>query len=490
MAARSTSLLAALLLVSATATLASSFDDHFENATLRVDFYQYGDAESEHMAIDRLLKQGPWAGPVHHLVDPHPYGRYVVRALDPDTGQTLFERGFDSLFKEYQTTSPAALGEDRVYHETVLLPYPRHPIHLSLAVRMPDGAEKALAETTVDPQSIDIASEPPATGTLVVEDHIGGDPQSSLDIAFVGEGYTTKEIDVFKADLDRFTRLLLGQRPYSELRDRINIRGVLKPSIDSGCDEPTKNLWRSTPVGASFNALGSPRYLLTESNRALRDVAANVPYDALIIMVNHQRYGGGGLYNRYCTFTAHGPFADYLLLHEFGHSFGGLADEYYTSSTAYTDFYPVEQEPLEPNITATLDPAQIKWSDLLAADVHLPIEWGKSSYDTEDLAYQEARREINAAISAAARNGAFEIEQEYLREAEERHALSRVAAVDEFMESSGLKGRVGAFEGAGYVSEGLYRPEIDCLMFSRGVKPFCTVCERAVADRIRVYSGD
>jgi hypothetical protein len=206
-------------------------------------------------------------------------------------------------------------------------------------------------------------------------------------------------------------------------------------------------------------------------------------------MINHDRYGGGGIFNRYCSFTAHGPFAGYLMLHEFGHSFGGLADEYYTSSTAYTDFYPTGFEPVEPNISATADRASIKWADLVSPETPMPTPWDKTSYDRTDLAYQEVRRSLDEAIANAAKSGAMQVVRELLARTAAAHAADRVEAVDTFMADSGLLGIVGAFEGAGYVSQGLYRPAIDCLMFSRGEKPLCPVCRRAVAARIEFYTG-
>ena len=482
-------LIVCLILFPVLPIFAADFDEHFSNSTLRVDFYQYGDAETEHIAIDRLIKQGPWAGPVGQLLDPHPYGGYVARAVDPVSGETLFKLGFDSLFGEYRTTGPAARGESRVYHETLLLPYPKTPIRLTISRASTHDEETVLFEMEIDPRSVAIAVETPRQGAIVVDAHIAGDPHSTLDIAIIGEGYTVDQIKLFRADVTRFAELILSQEPYSSLSDSISIRGVVRPSLEEGCDEPTRGTWRSTALGAGFNALGSPRYLLTESNRDLRDIAANAPYDTLVIMVNHERYGGGGIYNRYCTFTAHGPFSPYLLLHEFGHSFGGLADEYYTSSTAYTDFYPQESEPVSPNITATSDRESLKWADLVAADTPVPTAWDKTDFDTADLAYQIERREIDSAIAAANRADAFEFELVALNEAARSHAAERVAAVDAFMDSSGSLGIVGVFEGAGYVSEGLYRPAIDCLMFSRGVKALCPVCRRAVESRINFYTG-
>ena len=482
-------LIACLVIFSATAVFATSFDEDFEDATLRVDFFQYGNADSEHIAIDRLIKQGRWAGPVDKIIAPHPYGRYLARVSDLESGETLFDFRFNSLFGEYRTTDSAVQGVVRIYHETILIPYPKMPIRLSVSFRSSIGEGTTLHEVEIDPSSVAIAVESPRAGATVVDAHIAGEPHTSLDIAIIGEGYTTNQIELFRTDVARFSQLLLSQEPYASRSAEINIRGVVLPSLDDGCDQPTRGDWRSTAVGASFNALGSPRYLLTESNRDLRDIAANVPYDTLVIMVNHARYGGGGIYNRYCTFTAHGSFAPYLLLHEFGHSFGGLADEYYTSSTSYNDFYPEGAEPVEPNITSATDRESVKWVDLVASDTPVPTPWDKDSFDTDDLAYQVARHEIDTAIADATRAESFQFELDALHDAAQNHAMRRIAAVDGFMESSGSMATVGAFEGAGYVSKGLYRPAIDCLMFSRGVKDLCPVCRRAVASRIDYYSG-
>jgi hypothetical protein len=477
------------VILAATLSLAADFDSSFDDATLRVDFYQVGAAESEEVVLDRLLRQGPWAGPTQGLAEPDPVGRTVARLVDPETGAILVETAFDSLFGEYRATTPAAAGVVRAFHESVLLPFPVRDVRLSLSSRDETGGEELLLETDIDPGAVEIAAEAPAADALVIEELISGPVQTSLDIAFVGEGYTADQLDLFRSDLSRFAALLLEQQPYASARDLINVRGVVVPSPDPGCDEPTRGRWRRTAVGASFNALGSPRYLLPTDNRALREIAANVPYDTLIVMVNHDRYGGGGIAGRYCTFTAHGPFAGYLLLHELGHSFGGLADEYYTSSTATTDLHSPELEPAEPNITAHPDRDQIKWAALVDPTTPLPTPWDKVRFDAEDFAYQVERRALDEAIAQAARRGALAVELEILEAAAERHALRRAAAVDAFMNASGLLGTVGAFEGAGYVAEGLYRPTIDCLMFSRGVKALCPVCRGAVAARIKRATG-
>ena len=272
------------------------------------------------------------------------------------------------------------------------------------------------------------------------------------------------------------------------MKEDFNIYGVLKTSVDSGVDEPRADIYKNTVLNCTFNSLGSERYLLTEDNKTMRDLAGYVPYDAIYIMVNHKRYGGGGIYNLFCTFTTDNQFRNYLFLHEFGHSFTGLADEYYTSETSYNDFYPRGIEPLEANITALLNPPDVKWKNLLTKGIEIPTPWEKADYDSMDYKWQKERRELNNHIAELKRNKAPEAE---IKKAEEEYAQKDKAhsdEVDKYLQSSKYWNQVGAFEGAGYSSEGLYRPMLDCIMFSKGDKPFCKVCENAIKEMILYYT--
>ena len=220
----------------------------------------------------------------------------------------------------------------------------------------------------------------------------------------------------------------------------------------------------------------------------LRDIARHVPYDALYIMINHHRYGGGGIYNFYCTFTADNQWSEYLMVHEFGHSFFGLADEYYTSSTAYEDFYPKGYEPAEPNITAALDPDNIKWGHLISDDIEIPSPWEKESYDQMSLSWQKVRTRLNDRIAELRRSGASNDE---VKKAEEEYDLrdrEQAGMVQKYLEGSAFAGQVGVFQGAGYATTGLYRPMVDCIMFSKGQTNFCKVCEEAMVKIIMNYA--
>ena len=322
----------------------------------------------------------------------------------------------------------------------------------------------------------------------VIEQVRNGAPGDKADLAVLAEGYTAAEEGKFRQDLARFSDLLLGQEPYKSFRERFNIYGLFKASRESGCDEASFGQFKNTALASGFDAFGSERYLLTADNRAMRDMAAHVPYDAILIMVNHARYGGGGIYNLYCTFTTDNQWRDYLLMHEFGHSFSGLADEYYTSAVAYNEFYPPGVEPLEANITALLEPGNIKWKELVTKKTAVPTPWEKAAFEAMDKTYQKKRREMNELIAARKRADAPREEVEALQVRSEEMSRLNGLAVNSFFRKSRFQGKVGAFEGAGYAAKGLYRPMLDCLMFSRGLRPLCTVCEQAVINTIRYYS--
>jgi hypothetical protein len=483
-------LLVLILLGYCTTSLGADLNDFgktFEDATLRIDLNHTGDAKTEIVALDRLYRQGIWAGSRKHLIDPNEVGRYVAELTDPKTGSVLFRKRFDSYFGEYRTTTEAAKGQKKTYSESVLVPYPKHKVNLVVKVRKPDQSHATLLESEIDPGSFLISRESLIPGVAVIPVTKGGDPHGCVDVVIIAEGYTKTDEAKLKADLNRFAKILLSAEPFVSSKDKFNIVGAWKPSLETGCDEPSRGIWRNTVVGTTFDSLGSERYLLTEENRAMRDIAAHVPYDAIYIMVNQPRYGGGGIYNLYCTFTSDNQWAPYIFVHEFGHSFAGLADEYYTSSTAYNDFYPKGVEPNEPNITALLDPANLKWRDLITSGIALPTPWEKDNYDHQDTSYQKTRESINQKIAEASRKKAPQTTIDALKAESEKHSLDNAKSLDEYLAKSKFVGKVGAFEGAGYTSKGMYRPALDCIMFSKGTKPFCPVCERALRKMIEHY---
>jgi hypothetical protein len=464
------------------------FATYFEDQTMRVDVFHSGDAKEELFYIERILQQGPWAGNPRRTVEPFTLGRYLLRVSDAATGQLIYSKGFDSYFGEYKTTEPGQNGIKKTFSETLLLPFPKKKIRLDILLRDRQNLPQLLFGCEIDPVDRFIIKEKLSGAVQVIEQVKSGFPAEKVDLAIIGEGYTAAEQEKFKQDLARFSELILSQEPYKTFRDRFNITGLFKPSVESGCDEPSYGQFKNTVLGAQFDSFGSERYLLTDDNRALRDIAAHVPYDTILVMVNQARYGGGGIYNLYCTFTSDNQWRQYLCLHELGHSFGGLADEYYTSAVAYNEFYPAGVEPLEANITALLDPKNIKWLDLLSKKTAVPTLWEKTAYEEMEKIYQKNRQEMNERIAALKRGNAAQAEIETLQAQSEAMSRLNGAQVDAFFKKSRFQGKVGAFEGAGYAAKGLFRPMLDCLMFSRGIRPLCKVCEQAVIRTIRYYS--
>lgn len=469
------------------ATDLARFDQYFRDETLRVDYNHTGNAAEEVVALDRMYRQGIYAGSRTRLVDHLELGRYYAKVSDAASGELLWSRGFDSYFGEWKTTSDAAAGVRRTYHESALVPFPKAAVDFALEMRGDDYGLAEIFRVRIDPDSWEIRRDALDDGVIVVEAALGGDPHGCVDVAILGEGYTAAEEGKFRKDLAHFTEVLLGYEPYASYRGSFNVWGVLAPSQESGCDEPSRGVYRNTRLGSTFDSLGSERYLLTEDNRAYRDVAAHVPYDALYIMVNHERYGGGGIYNFFNTFTSDNQWSDYVFLHEFGHHFAGLADEYYTSSTAYNDFYPRDVEPNERNITRLLDPKHPKWGNLVTAGVAVPTPWRKVEYDAMDVAYQKERHAINERIAKLMRSGASSDQVEAAKADGERLSKNHQDEVDAWFATSDFAGKVGAFEGAGYCSVGMYRSQLDCMMFTKGMKPFCAACRRGIIEVIERY---
>jgi hypothetical protein len=474
-----------LMLASCEARGPAIFNQYFINGTMRIDYNHTGDARSETVDLDQVYKYDNWAGSLVNLIDSLNYGAYYYKVYDAASGQLIYSRGFDSYFKEYQTSSPALAGQVRKFQESALIPFPKSRIVFALEKRNARGQLMEVFKTEIDPASARQFTADPEVRIYTGQD--SGDPHLKADIVIIGEGYTKEEDAKFQQDLKRFTEIFFRAEPCKSSRDKFNIRGVLKPSQDSGIDEPKAGIDKNTSVNATFSSMGSERYILTEDNKAVRDIAGHVPYDAIYIMVNHSKYGGGGIYNFYCTYTSDNINSDYLMVHEFGHSFFGLADEYYTSSTAYNNFYSPDYEPSEPNITALKDTGNIKWKKLLSEGIKIPTTWPKTLYDSIDLRWQAHRTGMNDTIALMQKNFAPKDKIQLARKKYDEESLQHDREMKKFLDTTGLGNKVGAFEGAGYVSTGLFRPSINCIMFSR-VDYFCPVCSEAMMKIIDNYS--
>lgn len=415
-----------ILFVFANINVFGAFDDFFLNKTLRIDYYHTGTNTTEFYSLDELIEEPFWGGSHKNLIDKFDYGKYLCKVYDEKSGELIYSRTYCTLFSEWQTTLEAR-EVMKSFSETVTIPYPKNKVRLELNTRNKKGIFEKQFEFVIDPSSYFISREKrlafPKTAILQ-----SGDPATHVDIVFVPDGYTKSEMKKFIADAKKMAGYLFLADPYSKNKDKFNIWAVEAVSEESGPDYPATNTWKNTIVGTSFYTFDSERYLMTTHNKALRDVAANAPYDQIYIIVNSDHYGGGAIYNHYAVCISENQHGEYVFTHEFGHAFAGLGDEYYESSTSYNDFYPLDVEPWEPNLT-TLVNFDLKWKDLLGTDIPIPTP----------------------------------NEEKYRK---------------------GL----GVFEGGGYVAKGVYRPAYDCSMKSISVNNFCPVCKRAIQKMIDFYS--
>ncbi len=450
-------------------------DDRFTGATLRFDYDHVGTATEEHVAPHGFRVEGAWAGSTTQLEDPTGYGKYRFLVRDRATGGLLWSRGFCSIYGEWETTGPAKTGW-RSFQESQRFPEPRAQAVLSLEKRGDDGSFREIWRGEVDPASRFVDRAPiPARGR-VIDLHVQGDPSTQADLLLVAEGYTKDRAAKFESDAHRLVDALFATEPWKSRANDVSVRALFVPSAgpESGISNPRKGIWRDSALGCSFNAFDSDRYVLAFEERELRELAAQAPYDALAIVIDERKYGGGGIYGLWSTVTADTEPATYVFVHELGHSFAGLADEYYTSQVAYESSGPPKSEPWDPNVTALLGGAPPKWADLVEAGTPIPTPWRQAEYDAQDLAYQARRQELIA-------RGASE---------EENEALMRsvLATSGPFLAGERWAGRTGAFEGASYEAKGLYRPAADCIMFTRDRVPFCAVCRRAIDRAIDLYT--
>jgi hypothetical protein len=400
---------------------AADFERHFTPEALRIDLHHGGDATHETYSLDELRAEPFYAGSRTNLVDTLNLGEYLVRVFDRRTNAMIYLRGFSTVFAEWSTTDEALAGFTRVFHESIVVPFPKAPVYLRIERRTRGGALRTVFDLAVDPADWHINRERRFREFRVVELMNNAPIERAVDLVILGDGYRRDEMHKLRKDADRLLGALFDMEPFKSRKRDFNVRLVETVSAESDIDEPREGRWRANLLGCSFEAFDIPRYVLTHANKTVRDAAGNVPYDAVLILANAKRYGGGGIYGLYAISTVDNEHSAFVFTHEFGHSFAGLGDEYYASEVAYNDMYPRGVEPWEPNITAMLDSPAVKLGDLIAPGTPVP---------TPDDS-------LHAAV-------------------------------------------VGCFEGAGYSAKGLYRPTRDCRMFSKKADAFCPVCRRAI----------
>jgi len=405
----------------------AQFDEWFTEASLRVDYTLTGNNKTTSFALKELIHEPYWSGSTLNLIDKLEFGNYIVKVFEPGTDHLLFSKGYQNLYGEWQTTDEAK-KVTKTFEESVVVPFPKKTVEVAFFRKDWDDNLIEGMRLTVNPDDYFIR----AANNLnlpVYDAWIGNaDITKAVDIVILPEGYTQAEMGKFVKDCDFFVESLFSFAPYDRYKNGFNVRGVMAPSQESGCTEPGAKVYRNTAMRFSYWTFDSERYCMSIDNRDIRDLAGQVPYDQIYVLVNSKKYGGGGIYNFYCSSAVSNSFSGDIIIHEFGHGFAGLADEYYMDETSYGDFYNNDVEPWEPNIT-TLVNFDAKWKDMMDKKTPVPTP----------------------------------------REKKYEHTI-------------------GVFEGGGYESEGIYSPHMDCLMKTFKGHVFCPVCQRAIERMILYYT--
>ncbi|HTX88883.1 MAG TPA: M64 family metallopeptidase [Bacteroidales bacterium] len=403
-----------------------TFDDFFIQRTLRIDYTMAGDYQGETVYLEKMKQEPNWAGPQKHMIDPFDAGTYRYAVYDSLTGKLIYTRGFCNLFEEWQGT-PEAKKTRRSFQQTAILPFPKQVIRFEIDKRRyEDGKFAPIFQDYINPNDYFIYRNTPKQYPFV-KFREAGDPSFCVDVAFVAEGYTAAEMPKFLDDAKRIGDYFMSVAPYSEFSGSFNMYAIEAPSDESGVDIPGTGVYVNTDVHSTFYTFDMDRYLTCSETWAVYDIAASVPYDAIFILVNSKRYGGGGFYNHMCEGTVDNPLSKIVAVHEFGHAFAGLADEYYTSEVTYSDFYNLKVEPWEANITTNVN-FDSKWKGMILPGTPIPTP-------REDK----------------------------------------------------YKDVVGMFEGGGYCAKGIYSPMMDCRMKSNEAPGFCPVCRERIRNVILYY---
>ena len=416
-----------LCLIAVASTRAQVFADHFADKTLRVDYIFNGNASGQAICLDGLSALPTWAGRKHHLAELPLQGNGQIVMRNAASGKTIYTTSFSSLFQEWLETDEAR-NVPKGFENTFLLPYPLQPVEIEITLLDPRRNVRASMKHIVHPN--DVLIEQKGNSHITPHKYLlhNDSPEKCIDVAILAEGYTLQEIQTFYEDADIACKSIFDHEPFKSMKKRFNVVAVASPSTDSGVSVPRLNEWKHTAFGSHFSTFYSDRYLTTSRVKAIHDALAGIPYEHIIILANTEEYGGGGIYNSYTLTTAHHPMFRPVVVHEFGHSFGGLADEYFYDNDVMTDTYPLDIEPWEQNISTQVDFAA-KWKDMLSENTPVPTP--------------------------------AEVSENY---------------------------PTGVYEGGGYSAKGIFRPAENCRMRTNEYPAFCPVCQRALRRIIEFYT--
>ena len=406
---------------------AQIFEQYFMDKTLRVDYLFTGNATHQSICVDELSSLPRWAGRRHHLAELPLIGNGQITMRDAVSDSVIYRTSFSSLFQEWLETDEAR-SVVKGFENTFLLPYPRRKAQVEITLLDPHHQVRTRLMHIVDPDDILIHEKGDTHVTPHRYLHKSGSVDQCIDVAILAEGYTEKEMDIFYRDAKATCESLFSHEPFRTMKRRFNIVAVASPSEDSGVSIPRLDQWRSTAFHSHFSTFYSDRYLTTSRLKSLHDALAGIDYEHIIVLANTDEYGGGGIYNSYTLTTAHHESFRPVVVHEFGHSFGGLADEYFYEEDIMSDTYPTDVEPWEQNVTTRVDFAS-KWQDMIPEGTPIPTS------------------------------------------AEDFNTI-----------------RVGLYEGAAYSFKGLYRGSYNCRMRTNDYPAFCPVCQRALRRLIEFYT--
>jgi len=441
--------------------------------TLRVDIQHSGDASKEAFALDRVIVEPTrWPGNLARPVDGTNRGANRFDVVDAASGKLLYSRGYSTIFGEWRTTDEAQKLA-RSFQESLRFPMPTAPVEVRVFGRDASNAFVQQWAVQVDPAALDIEREQGDAPAQPIKIHFSGDPATKVDLLILGDGYTKEELPKFEAKARQMAEHLFSVSPFKERASDFNVWAITVPVPASGVSRPSTGQHRASATGLRYDIFGSERYALSLDNRKWRDLAMWAPYEFVEIVFNGETYGGGGIFGQFSTAAADNDWIDYLFVHEFGHHFADLADEYYTSPTSYAPVTGEKVEPWQPNVTALHDPKNVKWAKRLTPGVAVPTPWPKAEFETMEREIQGRRKELRAQKRPEAEMTAL-----FREEAKRSHAM---------MDRSPVRTAVGAFEGGNYEAQGFYRPQMTCLMFDRD-SDFCQVCKDAISDIIDLYS--
>lgn len=409
---------------------AQDFDKYFSDKTLRLDYILGATPDGMRtVLLDAQSSLPGWAGRRHNLGKLPLEGNGIVTVCDESTGDTIYRTSFSSLYHEWLSTDEAQTTPKGFEH-TVLVPFPKAPAIVSIDLLDSRHSSMAGMKHKFDPSDILVAKKGEKGVTPHRYLHKGANAERAIDVAILAEGYTVEQMDSFYRDAQTAVDAILSHEPFKSHTDDFNFVAVASPSLDSGVSVPRLDDWKSTSFSSHFSTFYSDRYLTSLHIKDIHDALAGIPYEHIIILANTPEYGGGGIYNSYTlTSSGHKLFWQ-VVVHEFGHSFGGLADEYFYEGDIMDDSYPKDVEPWEPNITTLVD-FDSKWKSLVPEGCLVPTP---------------------------------------------------VAQAEKYP--------VGVYEGGGYSFHGVYRPADDCRMRTNTAPEFCPACQRALDMLIRFYVED